>query len=91
MLPALLGALFFLGVLIHYSIIYAGQNRMQILPGVSVLWRSLTGSPEGVSIFWVYMSIPTGLGILFLHVLGTTVRMLVESRERHAGPRGAVL
>ncbi len=87
MLPALLGALFFLGVLIHYSIIYVGQNRMQILPGVSVLWRGVTGSTGGVSIFWVYVAIPIGLGILFLHVLATTVRLIVEPRGSDADPR----
>lgn len=76
MLPALSGALLFLCVLIYFSAIYSTQNRMQILPGVSVLWRNLTGSTSGFSIFWVYISIPIGLGILFLHMLGTMIRLL---------------
>lgn len=89
MLPALAVALLFLGLLIHYSIIYAGQNRMQILPGVSVLWRKLTGSTGGFSIFWVYISIPIGLGILFLHMLGTMVRLLRLPRDLPGHAEGA--
>lgn len=88
MLPALLGALLFLGVLIFHSVGYAGQNRMQILPGVSVLWRSLSGSSSGFSIFWVYISIPIGLGILFLHILGTIVRLLVRPHAIPAAVTG---
>ncbi|MEJ8570700.1 TRAP transporter small permease [Microbaculum marinum] len=91
MLPAIVCALFFLGVLFHYSIIYAGQNRMQILPGVSVLWRNLTGSAGGFSIFWVYISIPLGLGILFLHMLGTAIRMVATPRELPVRSEGAAL
>lgn len=88
MLPALVGALLFLGVLIFHSVGYAGQNRMQILPGVSVLWRSITGSSGGFSIFWVYISIPIGLGILFLHMLGTAVRLLVRPQALPAAVTG---
>lgn len=88
MVPALLGALLFLVVLIYHSIGYADQNRMQILPGVSVLWRSLTGSTGGFSIFWVYISIPIGLGILFLHILGTAIRLLVRPRALPVGAAG---
>lgn len=89
MLPALLGALFFLGVLIHHSIIYAGQNRMQMLPGVTVLWRTLTGSSSTFSIFWVYLSIPIGLSLLFLHMLGTAVRLVVKPRALPVQTEGA--
>jgi TRAP-type C4-dicarboxylate transport system permease small subunit len=76
MLPALAGTLIFLAFLTYYGAIYAMQNRMQILPGVSVPWRALTGSAGGFSIFWVYISIPIGLGILFLHVAGTAIRIV---------------
>lgn len=91
MLPALLGALLFLGVLIFHSVGYAGQNRMQILPGVSVLWRSITGSADGFSIFWVYISIPIGLGILFLHILGTIVRLLFKPQAIPVATAGIAL
>lgn len=81
MVPALAGALLFLGLLIHYSIGYAGQNRMQILPGISVPWRKITGSTSGFSIYWVYIAIPIGLSLLFLHMLGTLIRLIGEPRR----------
>lgn len=91
MVPALVGAMFFIGVLAYYGALYANQNHMQILPGVSVLWRKLSGSTGGFSIFWVYISIPIGLGILFLHMLGTAVRLLQEARMPQARTAGSSL
>jgi len=90
MVPALACAMFFIGVLAYYGAVYANQNHMQILPGVSVLWRKLGGT-GGFSIFWVYISIPIGLGILFLHMLGTIIRLLNEARMPKLGTGGSSL
>jgi TRAP-type C4-dicarboxylate transport system permease small subunit len=79
----------FLALLIHYSAVYAGQNRMQILPGVSVLWRNLTGSTGGFSIFWVYLAIPIGLSLLLLHTAGTVVRIVLDLRAAACGQQEA--
>lgn len=88
MLPALAGALLFVALLIYYSTIYAGQNWFQILPGVTVLWRNITGSASGFSIFWVYISIPIGLSILFLHICGTALRLLLLPHDLYVKSQG---
>lgn len=85
MVLALVVAMVFIAVVGSYGAIYANQNRMQILPGVSVLWRKLSGSAGGFSIFWVYISIPIGLGILCMHMLGTVVRLLREACLQRTG------
>jgi TRAP-type C4-dicarboxylate transport system permease small subunit len=85
MVPALVAAMAFIAVLAWQGALYANQNHMQILPGVSMLWRKLTGSTGGFSIFWVYISIPIGLGILFLHMLSTLVRLLRDARAPRTG------
>jgi TRAP-type C4-dicarboxylate transport system permease small subunit len=75
MIPGMLLVLIFLGIIGYHGAIYAGQNTMQTLPGLNVLWKKLTGSTSGVSIFWVYLSIPIGMALLSLHIIGAAVRL----------------
>jgi TRAP-type C4-dicarboxylate transport system permease small subunit len=79
LVPAYLATIAFLAMLVYYGWRYAFQNLIQTMPGVDVLWESLTGLDTGVSIFWMYVSVPIGGALLAVHILLTTIRIGAEA------------
>jgi len=84
MIPGMVFVLIFLAVIGYHGAVYASQNMMQTLPGLNVLREKLTGSTAGVSIFWVYLSIPIGMALLSLHIIGAAVRLALGASRAPA-------
>jgi TRAP-type C4-dicarboxylate transport system permease small subunit len=79
MIPAMAITVIFLCVIAYYGVIYAYQNTAQTIPGLNMLLKSITGSTAGVSIFWVYLSIPIGMVLLSLHIIAFAIRLFAEA------------
>lgn len=58
----------FLFLLIKTGLVHAGRFKAQVIPAVDFIWTSLTGKPAGVTVFWIYISVPVGCTILLLHL-----------------------
>ena len=59
----------FLFLLIKTGLVHASRFQAQIIPAVDFIWTSLTGKPAGITVFWIYISVPVGCTILLLHLL----------------------
>lgn len=79
MVPAYLLTAGFLAALVYYGWIYAEENRVQAIPAVDLVWRSLVGRDSGLSIFWVYLAVPVGCAILALHFLTSAVLLAIDA------------
>lgn len=60
---------FFLYILIKTGLVHAGRFQQQVIPAIDFIWMSLTGKPAGLTVFWIYISVPVGCTILLLHLL----------------------
>lgn len=85
MVPAYLATIVFLVILIRQGFAYAGQNVIQTMPGIDAMWRSLTGSDDGVSIYWMYIALPLGCILLALHIAIAVVRLALEAVASQTG------
>ena len=81
MVPAYLATAAFLAVLVYYGWLFAEQNRTQAMPAADFIWQTLAGRDSGLSIFWIYVSVPVGCTILALHFLVSAARMVMGARE----------
>jgi len=59
----------FLYLMIQHGLVHAGRYTRQVIPAVDFIWTSLTGHPAGVTVFWIYVSVPVGCAILLLHLV----------------------
>jgi TRAP-type C4-dicarboxylate transport system permease small subunit len=75
--PAYLVCVGFLGVLAYYGWLFAEQNSVQAIPAADFIWQSLAGRDSGISIFWVYVSVPAGCVLLAAHMLARAVLLLL--------------
>lgn len=69
--PGYVAALALLGVIMWYGYVFAALNQTQTIPAADFIWASIIGSENasvGLSVFWIYISVPFGCGILFLHL-----------------------
>lgn len=73
--------LIFLAVIVVEGFDYASRFDRQKIPALDFIWSSLTGENAGVSVKWVYISVPVGAALLALHVIAD----LVVSAIRHRG------
>ena len=80
----------FLAAMVYYGWIYAAQNWTQTVPGLEMLWHSLTGVDRVFPIFWVYLALPVGFAILALHMIASIVRltMIALAPSPHTKPEG---
>lgn len=60
----------FLWLMTSHGWAYAGRFAGQTIPAVDFIWQGLTGQPAGLSVFWVYVAVPLGCGLLLLHLTG---------------------
>jgi len=80
--PAYLCILALLAVIVWYGYVFADLNSSQTIPAVDFIWSGITGRENaevGLSMFWNYLSVPIGSGILFIHVLVGFVRMIAAA------------
>lgn len=75
------GTLVLLWVLAYYGYVYAERSAHQTIPAARFILEALLGAEARprVSVFWVYIAVPVGLGILSLHVLVAMIRQIAES------------
>lgn len=61
----------FLGMLVVYGYNFAEFNTITTVPAADFIWSGLTGSGETVdlSAYWIFLAVPIGCALLFLHVL----------------------
>lgn len=69
----------FLGSMVYYGWIYAVQNLTQTVPGLEALWFQITGVDTIFPIFWVYLAVPVGFGILLVHMLFSAAHLIIEA------------
>lgn len=74
--PAYLITAAFLVVIAGYGWGYASRNTTQGVPALDFIAQALFGRDSGMSIFWVYVSLPLGCAILAIHFLVSTARMI---------------
>ena len=78
LLPAYLAAVAFLLMLAWYGWDYAQTNSSQAMPAADFISQSLLGRDSGLSIWWVYVSVPVGSVLLALHFLFAALALLLE-------------
>jgi TRAP-type C4-dicarboxylate transport system permease small subunit len=79
--PAYLMVVGFLGLLIDEGWRYARQNMIQTMPGIDAAWLALTGDESGVSIFWLYVSLPIGCALLAVHIAIAALRLALTGLD----------
>ncbi len=78
MVPTYLVTAGFLGFLVYQGWLYAEENLLQTIPGIDYVLQSL-GIDAGISIFWVYISLPIGCAILALHIVLSALRIMIDA------------
>lgn len=61
----------FLGMLVVYGYAFAEFNEITTVPAADFIWSGIVGKDVMVdlSAFWIYLALPIGCAILFLHIL----------------------
>jgi TRAP-type C4-dicarboxylate transport system permease small subunit len=77
--PGYIVTTIFLAAMVYYGWIYAEQNLTQTVPGLEALWMQITGVDRVFPIFWVYLALPVGFGILLVHMAASTLRYVIEA------------
>ncbi|WP_160382562.1 TRAP transporter small permease [Pseudooceanicola pacificus] len=72
--------LIFLVVIVDQGFDYASRFDRQKIPALDFIWSSLTGNNAGVSVTWVYVSVPVGAALLALHVTADLVVSVLRHR-----------
>lgn len=67
----------FLALLTAYGYVFAGRFAHQTVPAFDFIWTSITGREAGLTVWWIYVSVPIGCALLILHILGS---LIVEGR-----------
>lgn len=62
-----LPVMYFLFLLIQTGLVHASRFKRQTIPAIDFIWTSLTGAPAHLPVFWIYVSVPIGCGILLVH------------------------
>lgn len=66
----LLPVFLFLWLMVVNGWAYASRFTGQRIPALDFIWQSLTGHPANISIFWIYVAVPVGCGLLLAHLIG---------------------
>jgi len=91
--PAYLASLALLAALVWYGWKFADINSFQTIPAADFIWSSITGKNEEVnlSIFWIYMSVPVGMAIMFVHLALSLVAQVRRAVRGEPLPSPATL
>ena len=73
--------LIFLAVIVVEGFDYASRFERQKIPALDFIWSSLTGENAGVSVKWVYVSVPIGAALLAMHVAADLVVSAIRHRR----------
>lgn len=80
-----LPVMYFLFLLIQTGLVHASRFKAQNIPAIDFIWTSLTGAPAHLPVFWIYVSVPIGCGILLVHL----VLSLLDDARTVLRPDGA--
>jgi TRAP-type C4-dicarboxylate transport system permease small subunit len=75
--PAYVASVAFLLVVAWYGYGYAETNSTQAMPAADFISQSLFKRDSGMSIWWVYISVPVGCGLLAVHFAVSSVRLVM--------------
>lgn len=75
--PAYAASVAFLLVVAWYGYGYAETNSTQAMPAADFIAQSLFKRDSGMSIWWVYISVPVGCGLLAVHFAISSVRLVI--------------
>lgn len=76
-----LPVLIFLAVIVVEGWDYASRFSRQTIPAVDFIWTSLFGHNADMPVKWVYLSVPVGSALLFLHVLADAWLSILDFRK----------
>jgi TRAP-type C4-dicarboxylate transport system permease small subunit len=84
-------SLVLLAALVYYGWRFAELNARQTIPAADFIASAIAGpgSPIDMSIFWIYVAVPVGSAILFVHIALALAAELVVGRrpaDTAAGP-----
>lgn len=79
LVPCYLLSVAFLGMLAWYGWEYAQTNRSQAMPAADFISQSLFGTDSGLSIWWIYISVPVGSLLLAAHFVLAAISMIAEA------------
>lgn len=65
--------LIFLWLMVTNGYAYAARFQHQNLPALDFIWMSIAGREANISVFWVYVSVAVGSGLLALHMVASLV------------------
>ncbi|MBI1291377.1 TRAP transporter small permease subunit [bacterium] len=77
--------LIFLVVIVDQGFDYASRFDRQKIPALDFIWSSITGNNAGVSVKWVYVSVPIGAALLTLHIMADLVVSMLRHRAGQDG------
>jgi len=80
MMPAYVVTAVFLATLVHFGWRFAVQNTTQSIPAFDFIAQALVGRDSGLSMFWIYLSVPVGCALLAIHMLASAARMFLAPR-----------
>lgn len=78
-----------LAALVYYGWRFAALNARQSIPAADFIASSIAGheAPVNISIFWIYVAVPVGALILFVHMaLALAAELTARGRPMPAGP-----
>ena len=84
-----LPVLVFLAVIVVNGWDYASRFDRQTIPAMDFIWTSLFGENLGMTVRWVYISVPIGSALLALHVLADLVSSWISYRRGEPETRRA--
>ena len=75
-----------LAAIVVYGWRFAVLNGRQTIPAADFIWSAIVGreAPLGLSIFWIYLAVPAGAAILFVHMALGFAAELGARRPTHA-------
>ena len=80
----------FLYLLIAHGLVNAGRFKAQTIPAIDFIWTSLTGAAAHLPVFWIYVSVPVGCGVLLVHIVLGLVAEVLDLADPPAGATPAM-
>jgi TRAP-type C4-dicarboxylate transport system permease small subunit len=85
--PTYLVTSVFLMAMVYFGWNYAWQNLNQTMPGLEMLWQSLSGTDSIFPIFWMYLAVPVGFALLAVHMALSGIKLASAPLAQARGPR----
>lgn len=70
----------FLAVIVVTGWTYASLFQRQTIPAVDFIWTSLFGHNLGLTVRWIYLSVPVGATLLAAHIIADAIASVVGFR-----------